>query len=188
MSGDLHSIIEQIRIVTDALIDYSIAQPHDKLLKHLQEHLPSFYPKAYELMLRDGDRYISEIDSWVQPYGLPQDYREFVRYYGGMLLSDNESYHLVVDGVGPMVEEWYSYLMGDDGEYESGFLRIGFQHIYNQPSHAVLFWLDIAGSIQKGAVFYTFRNSREYEWLFCAATFTDFLASISHGHIPFDAK
>ena len=184
MGNQLYPIIEQIRNVSDARIDCSIAQPRPILLEHLHRHWPYWTPDTFELILENGARYIKEIEAWVKPFSLPQDYRDFLAFYGGMLLSDDETYHLIMDGVGPMVEEWYGSLMGDDGEFRDGLLRIGFQEVYDSSGPGALFWLDLAGSIQKEAVFYTLRTSPDKSWQFLAPSFLEFLTIISNGDLP----
>jgi len=101
--------------------------------------------------------FLNQINSWVRPYQLPEDYRFFLEYYGGIQLI-SEHHKLFVSGIGPMVDEWYEFLMSDSAATEPG--KDGFMHIadlvFTQIREGyyprVQFMLDLAGHIQLESV------------------------------------
>jgi hypothetical protein len=57
-------------------------------------------------------------------------------------------YYLFVFGVGPMADDWYSFIMDDDAIYENGLLLISTLALRDtRPDNYVHFFFDLAGII-----------------------------------------
>lgn len=147
--------VERIQSVPGAQVDRNFRQGRDAVLA-----------QAYYLRTDEGvnnmsvvGKYIThiqeslaEVHAWVQPYHLPDDYVFFLEFYGGLLI-ERPRYNLLVLGIGPMVEEWYGFIKGDEGAYENGWLLIASLTLKEERiGHYVDFFLDLAGSVHKYCV------------------------------------
>jgi len=82
-----------------AFVDRGIGQGRQAIIDHLDplpasakrafETQPCYAPLARETPAQRADRviagiaaYLSELDTWLAPHHLPEDYRSFVAYYG----------------------------------------------------------------------------------------------------------
>jgi len=151
--------IEQIRLFPNSQVDCGTEQGSDVFFSHLHKHLsvPEMLDLPFDWYVAETKRCLIEIQDTINPYSLPEDYLFFLKYFGGITIS-NENYYFASLGFGPMVNEWYSYLI-DDGFYKNGFLNIGFLRFRksnNDTWKHIDFFLDIGNIIQRNSVIEVF--------------------------------
>ena len=146
--------IERIRMIPGAQVDCGLGQGRDTYLAYIHGQSS----EVLDIPLMPDDWYITgfqqdlaEVHTWVAPGDLPSDYAFFLEYISGLEI-DRDFYNLNVYGIGLMTEEWYSSVIGDEGLYEGGFLKIGALIFQEWEGSHVGFFLDVIGSIQKGSV------------------------------------
>jgi len=144
-----------------AIIDY--LDPLPASAERALTAQPRYAPLARETPAQRADRviadiaaYLSELDAWLAPHQLPEDYRCFVAYYGGLAIDD-PSYYFDIFGYGPKATAQYDIPMdGDQSLYEHGWLAIGMLSLKDdgQPhaGHLVHFVIDLAGDVCRGCV------------------------------------
>lgn len=164
---------EEIGRLPQAFVDRGIGQGRQAIIDHLapvpeaaQRALtaqPRYASLAWETPAQRADRviadiaaYLSALDAWLAPHRLPEDYRCFVEYYGGLAIDD-PSYYFDIFGYGPKATARYDIPMdGDQSLYEHGWLAIGALSLKDdgQPhcGQIVHFFLDLAGNVHRGCV------------------------------------
>jgi hypothetical protein len=115
--------VDRIRSQPGAHVDRNFRQGHDAVLAQIQSRLDKGDEPFVDEFIADGQKDIAQLHTIVAPHHLPDDYVFFLEYCGGLLI-ETDDYNLLVDGIGPMVEEWYGFIMSDDLVYENGFLSI----------------------------------------------------------------
>lgn len=200
--------INQIRSITeyDVRIDVGVQQERDIISEQLQLRLGlNESPEPVDSLIASCKHGVSELQEWVSPYTLPEDYLFFIEHYGGLVVhADTCSFQLF--GEGPMVEEWYTSPMGDEAIAEpgqDGVLTIGFMSFVRDiPYTQVYFLLDLAGIIYPNAVLgVPYAASIDYKpeviikhlrklptyWNSVATSFTEFLelAATTRGSIGY---
>jgi hypothetical protein len=154
--------VEQIRSLPESRIDVGIGQGHETFLTQMHRSLPhpQFCPSPVvgNEDIANFREALAEVQAWIAPNQLPSDYYLFLEYYGGFdtggFQTDGGDYRLGTLGIGPMVEEWYGYIAGDDGLYEGGLLEIAglsFDRESGEFDYAY-FFLDLAGVIYRYGV------------------------------------
>jgi hypothetical protein len=104
----------------------------------------------------DHQDHLKELQAWVLPYRIPDDYLYFIDLYGGLRIKTAE-HIFVVNGFGPMCHEWYLPLIPEESPSEpgqNGLLYIG-RVEFNNPEQgfpAVLFFIDLAGIFQQDSI------------------------------------
>lgn len=196
----LIQVIEQVQLVAGSNVDRSFGQGLEAILTQRKLHfgnakIPLLVDKFIESCKED----IELIQTWVKPYILTDDYLLFLKLYGSLQII-NDIYTLMLNGIGPMVEEWYGFLRGD-GIYiepkDCGFLQIGslgFKQKINGGYRSYLFLLDLTATKSRGNVIgigpcpteavgiaEIASNPTKYPqfWKVLAPSFTDFLALIT---------
>ena len=154
--------VEQIRLISaedqkfSINLDRGLLQGREAIFEQLvlREDV-EFASIQTDSILGMIERMITKFQSWAQPYQLPADYLFFLKYFGGLWL-ETETAIMVLDGTGPMLEDWYTSLMGDNAisvPNQDGVLTIGFLSFRNHtPYDQVYLLLDLAGVIQPNAV------------------------------------
>ena len=155
-SERIEKIIEQIRSLPNAQVDCGTEQGQNQFFTQLSKYVttPELLGLPFELYVMETNKSLAQIENLISPYSLPADYLSFLNRYGGIAISNDDSYFASL-GLGPMAEEWYPYLMGKAGHYENGFLKIGALRIRNFIENKfmyVFFFLDIGGRIQQYCV------------------------------------
>lgn len=155
-SEQIERIIEQIRFLPNAQVDCGTEQGQKQFFAQLSKHIttPELLELPFELFVMETNKSLDRIRDLISPYALPVDYLSFLNHYGGITISNKDSYFASL-GFGPMAEEWYPYLMGKAGHYENGFLKIGTLRIRDFVEDNfmyVSFYLDIGGKIQRYCV------------------------------------
>jgi hypothetical protein len=193
-SSQIEKVIEQIRFLPNSQVDCGIEQGQNQFFTQLSKHVttPELLELPFELYVMETNKSLARIENLISPYSLPVDYLSFLKRYGGITISSNDSYFASL-GFGPMAEDWYPYLMGKAGHYENGFLKIGTLRIRNFIENNfmyVSFFLDIGGGIQRHCVIQvsmwklknlnlqeTFRDlqSCSFCWSIVANSFTEWL-------------
>jgi hypothetical protein len=151
-------IVDRLARVEGSLIDCSVGQGLAMMCQHRSMqtglHIDLSEIEAQATNIQD---FLTQIRLWVEPYALPADYLQFIELYGGMKLNYIH-WRIALFGIGPMVDEWYEFLMSDSAimiPAEDGFLHIG-SLVFTQPRDGyyprVHFVLDLAGKIQRGSV------------------------------------
>lgn len=146
--------IEHIQALTGALVDSNYLQGREMVLAQLHVRSRGRINELAEAdeFISDSQTALLEIKSHVMPFQLPNDYIFFLEFCGGLLIK-TERYNLMIDGIGPMVEEWYGYPLGDDGRYENGLFLIALINFKKEQSGKyVFFLLDLAGVIKQDSV------------------------------------
>jgi len=149
----IEKAIEQIRLMPNAQVDCGTEQGQDHFFTQLGNHVstPAMLELPFDWYVTEADKCLTQIENLIKPYSLPADYLSFLKLYGGITIS-NEDSSFVSLGFGPMVEEWYPYLAGKVGYYENGFLKIGALRFRNPVEYGfmyVSFFLDLGDRIQR---------------------------------------
>jgi len=157
----VETIIEELRHFSWTYVDTGFRQGREAVLQQ--------YQKQFEDYEQDPDHPVEEsLAFWqiaitdmierVAPYAVPEAYIFFLEHYGGLAIDGNQ-HHFSLLGIGPMVETWYGYMnSGDHADLESaklGWLELGalvFRADHRYIGQRVLFFLDLAGTIQYQAV------------------------------------
>jgi len=154
-------IVESSRLFPWAYIDCGYRQGEKTILAHLQNQFDKFQEDEYysvSEILSFMPKAIEELTNAVSPHQIPEDYRIFLEYYGGFAIDGIDA-NFSVSGLGPMVETWYAYVNQENHDLwaskNTGWLEIG--HLIFRSGHTfdekrVLFYLDIAGFIQKNCI------------------------------------
>lgn len=191
----IEGMLQYIATLPGAKVDRGFGQGQEVVRKQyellLGEEISDLYLEGKFVNYHDT---MSDIRTWVLPYTLPEDYEFFLEFCGGFVIKRQE-YTLVMDGNGPMCEEWYSYLRGDGFATEpsqDGMMQIGqlqFRDSLRDWS-TILFFLDFAGRFQKNSIIgvgpWADENidihhiivdpaSYESKWKILAKSFTDWL-------------
>jgi hypothetical protein len=96
---------------------------------------------------------LTTLHAWVAPHRLPDDYVFFLEFYGGLSIKIPRYHYLFVFGLGPMADEWYDFIMGDDALCENGFLLVGTLAFKGERlDQYVHFFLDLSGIIHQYCV------------------------------------
>ncbi len=148
--------VEHIRAARDegygVGIDCSVRQGRDAMLAHLEFLEETSLMLRVDSVLDTSQQLIASLRHFVQPHHLPDDYRFFLEYYGGLNIG-TIGHRLQLYGVGPMTEEAYSGILSDEAiaqPDQDGVLAIGSFYNDSQPDFwEVLFFLDLAGTVQQ---------------------------------------
>ena len=148
----IEKVIEQIRLMPNAQVDCGTAQGQDHFLAQLRKHssTPERLELPFDWHVKETDKCLKQVEDFIQPYSLPTDYLSFLKLYGGITISNEDSCFASL-GLGPMSEEWYPYLAGKVGHYENGFLKIGalrFRNPIEDKFMYVSFFLDLRNRIR----------------------------------------
>ena len=151
-SDQIEKVIEQIRLLPNAQVDCGTAQGPACFFTQLRNHssTPERLELPFDWHVKETDRCLKQVEDLIQPYSLPTDYLSFLKLYGGITISNEDSCFTSL-GVGPMSEEWYPYLAGKVGYYENGFLKIGalrFRNPIEDKFMYVSFFLDLGNRIR----------------------------------------
>lgn len=148
----LGASIMRIEQLPGAQVDRGFGQDREVVRQqYMLRHNRSVSDPELESKMDMYPDFLHDLQTWLQPYQLPSEYRTFLDLYGGLLLQTTTSV-LVVNGFGPMCQRWYEPVdphetVTDPGR--DGVLEIG--HI--QFSHTtVVFCIDLAGKFQRGSV------------------------------------
>lgn len=156
-----------------AFVDCGIGQGRQAIIDHLDPlpvparqalaAQPRYASLIRETSVQRADRviagiatYLSDLDAWLAPHDLPEDYRFFIEYYGGLDI-DEASYDFDIFGYGPKATARYDIPMdGDQSLYEHGWLAIEALSLKDEDQphygHPVHFFIDLAGDIHRGCV------------------------------------
>lgn len=136
----LNIVLQQLAVRPDTFVDRSFGQGVAAFAAQM-ERREGFTRTVFDVAA-EMNHYrfaVAEIEQWVLPRKLPADYYTFLESYGGLLLK-RPTYNLMVDGMGPMVEEWYSSIRGDPEIELPG--REGWLHIAH-----------LSGKVQYGDIY-----------------------------------
>lgn len=156
----MRQIVEAVRQIAGlpgANIDRGFGQGRDAVRQQLELLMEG---NVSDLVLdgqfEDHQDHLKELQAWVLPYRIPDDYLYFIDLYGGMLI-ETMAFTLMVFGLGPMCYEWYMPLIPEETATEpsqDGLLHIG-RLEFNNPGQdfpAVLFFIDLAGIFQRDSI------------------------------------
>jgi hypothetical protein len=202
----IEKVIEQIRLLPNSQVDCGTEQGRDRFFAQLRNHssTPEMLELPFDWHVTEAHKCLAQIENLISPYSLPSDYLSFLRLYGGVTISNEDSYFASL-GFGPMAEEWYPYLAGKVGYYDNGFLKIGTLRFRNPVEYKfmyVFFFLDLGNRIQRYHVIGVsmwnlselnlqdvFREPRSFSicWSMIADSFTEWLqlAATSKGRFGF---
>ncbi len=193
-ADQIEKVIEQIRLLPSVQVDCGTAQGQDRFFAQLRNHssTPERLELPFEWHVKETDKCLKQVEDFIQPYSLPTDYLSFLKLYGGITISHEDSCFTSL-GLGPLSEEWYPYLAGKVGYYENGFLKIGALRFRNPIEYGfryVSFFLDLGNRIQRYCVVGVpmwqleelnlqdvLREPQSYSfcWLTIAGSFTEWL-------------
>lgn len=151
--------VKRIQLLPEASVDCSVRQGRDAVLKQLTARDGSIAETIVDAFIEEDIR--GEIALLVQkaaPYDIPGEYIFFLEFYGGLAIdNDDPNYNFSVLGIGPMVEEWYGFIAGDEALQEPGkygFLSLGSLNFGQGKlkSKHIGFFLDLAGGVQEHCV------------------------------------
>jgi hypothetical protein len=154
--NQIEEAIEQIRLLPNVQVDCGTEQGQDHFFVQLSNHVstPGMLELPFDWYVTEADKCLTQIEKLIKPYSLPADYLSFLKLYGGITISNEDSSFTSL-GLGTMAEEWYPYLAGKVGYYENGFLKIGILRFRNPIEYGfmyVSFFLDIGNRIQRHRV------------------------------------
>lgn len=122
----IKEIVEH-RLSSIALVDCGYLQGRDAVLKQLNARSHQSEDTKVDLFIKNAQNSIEKIIQISRPHNLPEDYLFFLKYYGGLIIENDNLYFQIL-GVGPMVEEWYSSVDSEitvSNPGESGLISIG---------------------------------------------------------------
>ena len=119
----LEKVIEQIRLLPNAQVDCGTEQGRERFFAQLRNHssTPEMLELPFDWYIMEAHKCLTQIEKLIRPYSLPIDFLSFLKLYGGITISNEDSSFASL-GFGPMAEEWYPFLAGKVGYYENGFL------------------------------------------------------------------
>lgn len=148
--------LEQISLLPEAFLDFSVGQGRNKFLKDLSYITDGNKEAMVDKAMQGIHEHIAEVKNWLLPYKLPPDYMLFLTHYGGLHI---ETKHSVLHslGVGTEVEEKYPSIEREDvigNLKEVAVLHVAFLDFRfgDVSPYRVYFILDLSGFIAKGAV------------------------------------
>lgn len=147
-------VTQQIERIPGARVDHNYLQGHDAVYSQLYNRSEGKIKSLAEVdeFILDSQQALTDIRNFVFPRVLPDDYVFFLEFYGGLLI-ENVDYNLIVDGIGPMVEDWYGYPLDDDSLYKNGLLSIALLNLKKaRTGEHVYFMLDLAGILEQNCV------------------------------------
>jgi hypothetical protein len=150
--NDVIRAVEKLMMLPGAHIDCGFRQGRDAVFAQTQKlgiGKKEENMLAAEQLILHTPQYIADLYAQVVPYQPPDDYIFFLEFYGGGWVETTD-YNLLINGIGPMVEEWYSFIFGDDAEYENGLLLIG--TLLWWEGDYIKFYLDLAGHVDQYCV------------------------------------
>ncbi len=190
----IEQAIERIRLLPNVQVDCGTEQGPVRFFAHLRRHssTPERLELPFDWHVKETDKCLKQVEDLIQPYSLPTDYLSFLKLYGGITISNEDSCFAAL-GLGPMSEEWYPYLAGKVGYYQNGFLKIGALRFRNPIEYGfryVSFFLELGNSMERYRVIGVsmwelgelhlqdvFREpqSASFCWLTIADSFTEWL-------------
>ena len=154
-------IVEKLRPSSWAYIDVGFRQGREAVLRQYKQQFEPYEEEPSQPIddsLAFWQDAIKDLRKRAAPYDVPEDYIFFLEHYGGLAI-DGAKLYFSIHGIGPMVETWYGYMnSGDHVLLEStqlGWLSLGdlvFRGSHKYSNQRVLFFLDLAGTIQKFSV------------------------------------
>lgn len=143
--------IDRLQLTPKAHIDRNFRQGREAVFSQLYQRTMGGEKDTSKAdqFIRGAEQDIASLHTWVTPYHLPDDYVFFLEFYGGLEIEAT-GYYFSVHGIGPMVEDWYDFIMGDEGTYENGLLLIGRLSFRGERSgECVYFFLDLASIVHR---------------------------------------
>ena len=120
---DIHETIAHICRSSYARVDRNFGQGKTVVCEQLERRLGRPDPHA-DALIKESRKGLAELRALFAPNELPADYVVFLEYYGGMIVK-SDFHTLMLDGIGPMVEEWYGYIVVINLERQNTALYIG---------------------------------------------------------------
>lgn len=172
-------------------VDRSFLQGYDVVYKMLYNRFGVFGldydTKKYIYVLYQG---LSDVEFIIKPYILDEDLLFFFGYCGGFHV-DKGHYHFMFFGIGPMMDEWYADITGEDtyNSHFCGMLNIASMSLNSEDAiETVEFFFDLArgnvvGVKQNSDISITniMKDMNRYTqyWKVFSESFTGFLELIS---------
>ena len=204
-------VIEQIQQLPNTHIGCGFRQGRRAVLQHFCHMLGPTSPTFVERQIAQARHRLTRLTKLVAPYSLPDDYRFFVEHYAELeFYPSGDSLDLSVFGVGPITTTAGNIVELQDESTRSGiqqlYIAMWSARVakHGQPSDLlgivsptrtaedderlipfswVLFYLDLAGTVQKYSVL-TKENlslaSDKRGWRKVASSFTDWLELIAN--------
>jgi hypothetical protein len=154
-------VVESSRKFTWIHIDCGPNCNKDFILDHLKKEIQGYKEDEYSsvsrwvLWMQDA---INELEESISPYQIPEEYKEFLQHYGGLSIDGIDSKFSLL-GLGTMTETWYGNINAENQNLWStgklNWLNIGelvFHRKHYYYGKRVLFYLDLAGHLQKDCV------------------------------------
>lgn len=186
------TIVDTIRKTEGAAVDNNFGQGRDIFIEQVQSLHPGSTVTEQDYSL--FEYFLVEAQNFVLPYELPADYIFFLKFYGGLHIQQR-SHNMSLLGIGPMVNTWYQYLMGDDGYCKDGVIYISKLALKGRDlGKWVNFYIDLVGSTQQYAIISMPSWTRENlsqstilsepsnypdQWKLLASSFTDWLTLVA---------
>ena len=156
---NLAEVIRSLKQADGIHIDVGYRQGDAAVLRQLQRRSGRNETKHLQAYVGEMKSGIEELERRAQPYHLPADYIEFLETYGGLYCENQAAHcHLMVNGLGPMVLDWYNAVDGDGiiaNPGEASFLSLGtlvFRVQHQLAGDRVEFYSDLAGHFVKNGV------------------------------------
>ena len=152
--------VDRIRAIPGADVDRNFGQGRQAVRDQIEmqwtdlkrrgelREIPTDYDAQCDELITVAQEERAKLHNLVAPHHLPDDYVFFLEYYGGLFIGIDD-YSLLVDGIGPMTEQWYGFIMGDNVPYKDGLLNIG---SLSYDDEYVILFLDLAGVVQQNCV------------------------------------
>jgi hypothetical protein len=151
-------VIERIQSMQDTYVDCSIRQGRDAIHSQLNERAGKDEEAFVDITIEGMKSTIAALVQRAMPYELPDDYVFFLEFSGGLAMyNDDSDGWFSILGVGPMVEDWYGSVDGDEAVQDPGkcgFLSLGSRGFGKGKYRfkRIVFLLDLTGTIHKHCV------------------------------------
>ena len=113
----------------------------------------------------EARRHISELDTRVSPYKLPEDYRMLLEMCGGFRMKPYTTIpgsQLQTYGIGTLADDWFPFLLGDhgaDGPAVYGLLPLAIESWGETTQEYSTYFLNMRPELGIGSVFLTEPNN-----------------------------
>lgn len=153
----IDEIVRLIAVIPGSRVDHGYGQGIEAVRQQFELLLGESVSNSYlEEGFRNFHEFLTNLESWIAPYNLPNDYAIFLKQYGGLTIHSG-TFTFSLFGFGPMCHEWYPYLIGDDAladPSQDGLLQIGSIHfdIPEKDFPYALFFIDLSGRMKQNSI------------------------------------
>ena len=156
---EVTEILQKIALLPGAVVDRNFLQGHDVVREQLELRGGNYSEQFVQEFVSEVKACIATMNLEVSPYGIPEDYKYFLEYCGGLSIEDEADYYFSTYGIGPLVEKKYGSINSDDAApdfcWPRGLIQVGHLNFRSGKLkyHDFYFYHDLAGCVQQNCVF-----------------------------------